>query len=285
MDKEPREDLELISLREAARLLRMSCDRLRKRAEDYGAIRVGNEFKFFKAIVGSTVLQIIGLLRDRLVEEWRQYKEAKAQAPAPISHRCRGITAKGVQCCRGTVGGKLVCRSHQYQESAILMGERFKHPLKPKCQATAAKGTPCPRPVFRNSKYYCWCHRTLGELPSPNLVYFVNRSKCKAVIYTSGEPCPRWASGDSDFCCRHRNYKARPRRKPRKPALPKQQDSPSMRRIARKPCGALTAAGTPCRLPVVMGDFGESNSSYAFDFERCSHHQRWKPKEGLRGTP
>ena len=89
MDKEPREDLELISLREAARLLRMSCDRLRKRAEDYGAIRVGNEFKFFKAIVGSTVLQIIGLLRDRLVEEWRQYKEAQAQAPAPISHRCR----------------------------------------------------------------------------------------------------------------------------------------------------------------------------------------------------
>lgn len=155
---------ELLSLVEAAKLLGVPPHWLKDRAEDYGVIRVRGKLRFFREIVGSTVVQIVDLLKVRLIEEWREYEQTQN----------REWEAK--------LAAANQLRRDEEQRKVARVSELLSYNRK--CGATTKKGTPCPHSAFRDTDF-CWLHRKAGpELPRPSK----HRGPCGALT-KSGTLC------------------------------------------------------------------------------------------------
>lgn len=127
---------ELLTLKEAAKLLGVSPRWLQDRAEDYGAIKVCRNLKFFKDIVGKTVGEIIGLLSAHLLKEWQEH-EATEQAAFKVYLASERAKRKEERANR--------ILNAECQRAVLFLAQQ----RKAQCEAPTRDGTPCKLPVVK----------------------------------------------------------------------------------------------------------------------------------------
>lgn len=152
VEKAKRDCPELITCKEAAKLIGVPPWWLRKRADDYGAVLVGHSLMLFKDIVGKTVGQIIALLSARLIEERQQ---CQAVLQTSIDRRLQTYRQMKRDEARQERSNRALERKIKRLREDPSLTEFWRgqeaidcaSPTESRCGAPTRNGTPCNLPV------------------------------------------------------------------------------------------------------------------------------------------